>query len=82
MALQAEISTAKLAKKVGKTMDVIIDEIDEQGAVARSAADAPEIDGLVYLNDETQHQPGDIVRVTVHASDAHDLWANSVAQHD
>lgn len=82
MALQAEISTAKLAKKVGKTMDVIIDEIDEQGAVARSTADAPEIDGLVYLNDETQHQPGDIVRVTVHASDAHDLWANSVAQHD
>jgi len=77
MGLQAKISTEKLAKKVGKTIDVIIDEVDEQGAVARSKADAPEIDGVVYLNEETSHKPGDIVSVTVHASDEHDLWANS-----
>ena len=78
MQTQAAISTAKLAKKVGSTIEVIIDEVDEQGAVARSKADAPEIDGLVYLNEETNHQPGDIVTVKVHASDEHDLWANSI----
>ena len=77
MQRQAEISTARLANKVGKTIDVIIDEVDTDGAVARSKADAPEIDGLVYLNEETQHQVGDIVQVKVHASDEHDLWANS-----
>ncbi len=77
MALQAEISAAKLACKVGRTVDVIIDEVDNEGAVGRSQADAPEIDGLVYLNEETHHQVGDIVSVKVHASDQHDLWANS-----
>ena len=79
MGLQAEISTDKLNKKIGQTLDVIIDEVDEQGAVARSQADAPEIDGLVYLNEETDHQAGDIVTVNVHASDEHDLWANTVS---
>jgi len=77
MGLQAKISTDKLSKKVGKTIDVIIDEVDDEGAIARSKADAPEIDGLVYLNGETNHSVGDIVSVTVHASDEHDLWANS-----
>ena len=77
MTTQAKISTAKLAKKVGSIIDVIIDEVDDEGAVARSQADAPEIDGVVYLNEETKHQPGDIVTVKVHASDEHDLWANS-----
>lgn len=77
MQRQAEISTARLAQKVGSTISVIIDEVDEKGAIARSKADAPEIDGLVYLNDETQFAVGDIVDVTVHASDEHDLWANT-----
>ena len=76
MALQAEISTAKLARKVGSTIDVIIDEVDNDGAIGRSKADAPEIDGLVYLNEETNHSVGDIVQVKVHASDEHDLWAS------
>src|SRR5512135_2329706 len=49
MYLQEEISAAKLAKKVGQTMTVLVDDVDEEGAVARSAADAPEIDGLVYV---------------------------------
>lgn len=78
MRTQAAISTARLAKKVGTTIDVIIDEVDDEGAVARSKADAPEIDGVVYLNEESNHQPGDIVTVKVHASDEHDLWANSI----
>lgn len=79
MGRQAEISTARLANKVGQTIDVIIDQVDAEGAVGRSKADAPEIDGLVYLNEETGHQLGDIVSVKVHASDEHDLWANSTA---
>ena len=78
MTTQAVISTARLKKKVGTVIDVIIDEVDDEGAVARSQADAPEIDGVVYLNEETNHQPGDIVTVKVHASDEHDLWANSL----
>jgi len=78
MQTQAKISTAKLAAKVGSNIDVIIDEVDEQGSIARSQADAPEIDGVVYLNEESNHSPGDIVRVQVHASDEHDLWANSI----
>jgi len=75
MGKQAEISRTRLANKVGNTIDVIIDQVDAQGAVARSKA---EIDGLVYLNEETEHQVGDIVAVKVHASDEHDLWANSI----
>ena len=78
MTTQAVISTARLKKKIGTVIDVIIDEVDDEGAVARSQADAPEIDGVVYLNEETNHQPGDIVTVKVHASDEHDLWANSL----
>lgn len=78
MQRQAAISTAKLASKVGKSIQVIIDEVDQDGAVARSKADAPEIDGLVYLNEETHHRVGDFVEVKVHASDEHDLWANSI----
>lgn len=77
MQVQAEISTAKLAQKVGSIIDVLIDEVDDKGAIGRSKADAPEIDGLVYLNEEKHHKPGDIVSVTIHASDEHDLWGNS-----
>ena len=75
MAVQADISTAKLKRKIGKSIEVLIDEVDEEGAIGRSQADAPEIDGLVYLNGETHHAVGDFVNVTVHASDEHDLWA-------
>ena len=77
MQKQAAISSARLAQKVGRSIDVIIDEVDEEGTVARSKADAPEIDGLVYLNQEFDHQPGDIVPVKITASDEHDLWATS-----
>ena len=75
MTLQAGISTAKLAQKVGQRLTVLIDEIDDQGAIARSAADAPEIDGLVYLNGETNVEPGQRVQVNITDSDEHDLWA-------
>ncbi|NND83179.1 MAG: 30S ribosomal protein S12 methylthiotransferase RimO [Gammaproteobacteria bacterium] len=77
MRTQAKISSARLRQKVGRTMQIIIDEVDAEGAIGRSKADAPEIDGVVYLNGETDHQPGDFVEVTISASDEHDLWGTS-----
>ena len=75
MELTARISAEKLAAKVGKTLDVIIDEVgDEGGATGRSKADAPEIDGNVHLRDAGHLTPGDVVRVTVEDSDEHDLF--------
>lgn len=57
---------------------VIIDEVDEEGAIGRSMADAPEIDGAVYLNGETNVKPGDILRVKVEHADEYDLWGSRV----
>ncbi len=77
MYLQEEISAAKLAKKVGQTMTVLVDDVDEDGSVARSAADAPEIDGLVYIDDE-ELEVGEFVTVKITDSDEHDLWCDVV----
>ena len=81
MALTEKISAAKLEAKVGRTIPVIIDEVGEPdedgdvGATGRSEADAPEIDGAVYLrNVPADLQPGDFVNVEVEESDAHDLF--------
>lgn len=75
MQVQQEISTERLAAKVGRTIAVLIDEVDEDGAIGRSWADAPEIDGAVYLNGETDLKPGDLVTARVEESDEYDLWA-------
>ena len=76
MELTARISADKLAAKVGRTLDVIIDAVDEEtgGATGRSKADAPEIDGEVHLRDAGHLEPGDIVSVTIEDSDEHDLF--------
>ena len=74
MELQEEISAAKLERKIGQTLTVLVDEVDEEGAVARSAADAPEIDGLVYIEEAGNLKPGDFVEVEITDADAHDLW--------
>lgn len=74
MQLQQTISTEKLQNKIGKTLSVIIDEVDEEGAIGRSMADAPEIDGVVYLNEEKSVHVGDIVQVEIEHSDEYDLW--------
>ncbi len=79
MYLQEEISAEKLAKKVGTTMTVLVDDVDEEGSVARSAADAPEIDGLVYI-DDTQLPVGEFVTVRITDSDEHDLWAEVIRE--
>ncbi len=78
MYLQEEISAAKLAKKVGQTMTVLVDDVDEEGAVARSAADAPEIDGLVYIDGAQDLEVGEFVTVKITDSDEHDLWGDVV----
>jgi ribosomal protein S12 methylthiotransferase len=78
MELQQKISARRLAAKVGRQLDVIVDEVDEEGAIGRSFADAPEIDGVVYLNGETTLKPGDIVKVTIENSDEYDLWGTVV----
>jgi len=71
----AAISAAKLQAKIGRTLDVIIDLVDEEGgATGRSKADAPEIDGEVQLRDAGHLKPGDIVPVTIEDADAHDLF--------
>jgi ribosomal protein S12 methylthiotransferase len=78
MLLQEEISEERLKRKIGKTITVLVDEVDEEGAIARSSADAPEIDGLVYINDGQDLSVGDFVEVVVTDSDEHDLWAEPV----
>ncbi|MGC6331298.1 30S ribosomal protein S12 methylthiotransferase RimO [Rhizorhabdus sp. FW153] len=71
----AAISAAKLEAKVGRTLDVIIDLVDEEGgATGRSKADAPEIDGEVHLRDAGHLLPGDVVRVEIEEADDHDLY--------
>lgn len=74
MALQQEISAQKLQAKIGQTIDVLIDSVSEEGAVGRSMADAPEIDGVVHLPGATDLQPGDLVQGEVSAADEYDLW--------
>lgn len=74
MERQAAISAAKLARKVGQRLPVLVDGVDESGAVARSMADAPEIDGVVYLPEVTDVAPGDFVEVEIVEADEHDLW--------
>jgi ribosomal protein S12 methylthiotransferase len=79
MLLQEEISEERLQRKIGKTITVLVDEVDEEGAIARSSADAPEIDGVVYIEDGRQLSVGDFVEVKVTDSDEHDLWAETVS---
>ncbi|MEP6786539.1 MAG: 30S ribosomal protein S12 methylthiotransferase RimO [Sphingomonadales bacterium] len=79
MELTARISAEKLAAKVGRTLDVIIDEVDDEGgATGRSQADAPEIDGSVFLRDAQGLVQGDIVPVTIEDADDHDLFGAPV----
>lgn len=78
MQLQQTISSEKLANKIGAILPVIIDEIDEEGAIGRTMADAPEIDGVVYLNDQHNVNVGDIVNVAIEHSDEYDLWGTII----
>ncbi len=78
MQLQEEISGERLSEKIGRTIQVLVDEVDEEGAIARSSADAPEIDGLVYIHNGQALKTGELVMVRITDSDEHDLWAETV----
>jgi ribosomal protein S12 methylthiotransferase len=75
MEAQQSISEEVMQERIGTAVDVIIDEVDEEGAIGRSAWDAPDIDGMVFLNGETELVPGDIVRVTIKHTEEYDVWA-------
>jgi ribosomal protein S12 methylthiotransferase len=77
MAVQERISTERLKRQVGKTLTVLVDEIDDGSAVARSTADAPEIDGVVHVASSRRLKVGEFVRVRITRSDAHDLYAKA-----
>ena len=79
MRLQADISRERLARWVGRDIDVLVDEAGPEGAIARSPMDAPEIDGNVHLHTGGLRS-GDLVRVRVVASDDHDLEAEPLQE--
>jgi ribosomal protein S12 methylthiotransferase len=76
METQARISTERLHARVGGRETVLVDEVVEEGAVARSRADAPEIDGQVFIDGATHLQVGQFVEVILEEADEHDLWAH------
>ena len=72
---QEDISTQRLERKIDRTIQVLVEEVDEEGAVARSQGDAPEIDGLVYISDGQDLEVGEFADVVVTDCDVHDLYA-------
>ncbi len=79
MAVQRGLSEEILALQAGKTLDVLIDEVDEDGAAGRTAWDAPEIDGCVFIREGEGLKPGDLIRATIIESNEYDLWAEPAA---
>ena len=80
MQVQEDISAEKLAARIDSVIEVLVDEVDEEGVIARSKADAPEIDGLVYLDGFFAAAPGDFLQVRVTDADHHDLYAEPVGR--
>jgi ribosomal protein S12 methylthiotransferase len=75
MEVAQEISTKKLLAKIGSTQDVIIDQVDKDGAICRTKGDAPEIDGNLFIDSNFEHlKQGDIIPVIVEDSSEYDLW--------
>ncbi|MDP3872975.1 MAG: 30S ribosomal protein S12 methylthiotransferase RimO [Pseudomonadota bacterium] len=80
MEFQEDISTQRLEEKIDREMIVLVDEVDDDGAVARSEGDAPDIDGLVHILDGQDLDVGDFVRVRITDCDVHDLYAELVIE--
>jgi ribosomal protein S12 methylthiotransferase len=78
MDVQEDISAERLAAKIGREITVLVDEVDDEGSIARSSADAPEIDGLVFIDQFFDAEPGDFLQVRVIDADEHDLYAEVV----
>jgi ribosomal protein S12 methylthiotransferase len=79
MQVQQAVSAKRMAAKIGRRIEVIVDEVDEEGAIGRSVADAPEIDGAVFLNGDTGVAPGDIVEVEIEHAEEYDLWGSRIS---
>lgn len=82
MATQQRISAQRLQTRIGQQMAILIDEVDDQGAIGRSYADAPEIDGKVYLDGFTDVIPGEMILAEITDADEYDLWAEPVYEDD
>ena len=79
MATSQQISAAKLRAKVGTIQQAIVDEVDEDGATCRTTADAPEIDGNLFIDEGFDHlKPGDMVTAEVDEAGDYDLWGKLV----
>jgi ribosomal protein S12 methylthiotransferase len=78
MAVQADISRDKLARRIGKREVVLVDEVQDDQVIARSYADAPEIDGTVVIDGAWELDPGNFVEVEITGSGEHDLFAEPV----
>ncbi|MEM1276125.1 MAG: 30S ribosomal protein S12 methylthiotransferase RimO [Pseudomonadota bacterium] len=79
MAVSQRISAAKLAAKVGRRLEVIVDEVDQEAATCRTKGDAPEIDGNLFIDEDFSHlAPGEIVTVEVEEASEYDLWGRLV----
>lgn len=79
MQLQEKISAQRLKNRIGKTLNVLVDEAQRTIATGRSTADAPEIDGVVHIRTAAKLAPGDFAQVRITTSDAHDLHGKAVA---
>ncbi len=80
MAVQAEISRDKLAARLNQRLTVLVDQVGEEGILARSYADAPEIDGSVIVPGDWEADPGDFIDVEVTGTGDHDLWARPLEE--
>ena len=78
MERQAAISTQKLQQKIGTEQLVLVDAVSDAGAIARSTADAPEIDGLVYIEEQAELVPGEFIKVHIDNTDEHDMWGSII----
>jgi ribosomal protein S12 methylthiotransferase len=79
MEKQAAISMQRLKRKIGTEQQVLVDAVSESGVIARSTADAPEIDGLVYIEQQTDCRPGEFLKVHIDDTDEHDMWGSIIA---
>jgi ribosomal protein S12 methylthiotransferase len=79
MEKQAAISSSRLKRKTGSEQQVLVDAVSNEGVIARSKGDAPEIDGLVYIEEHADVQPGDFINVHIDSTDEHDMWARLIS---
>jgi ribosomal protein S12 methylthiotransferase len=78
MEKQAAISAQRLKQKIGSEQLVLVDAVSDAGAIARSTTDAPEIDGLVYIEEPAELCPGDFIKVHIEDADEHDMWGSII----